>query len=90
MAVNITVDRELVVIDVTDTGIGISETDSERIFEKFYRAQDDRVAGVTGSGMGLALARQVVRLHGGDITVQSELNKGSNFTLALPLSAEAA
>ncbi len=90
VAVNIAVDQDRVVIDVTDTGIGISETDTERIFEKFYRAKDDRVAGVTGSGMGLALARQVVRLHGGDITVQSELNKGSNFTLALPLSAEAA
>ena len=39
------------------------------MFEKFYRAQDERIEGITGSGLGLALAREVIRLHGGDITV---------------------
>ncbi len=90
VSVNAMVDKHQISIDVADTGIGISETDAERIFEKFYRANDKRIVNVTGSGLGLALAREVVRLHGGDITVQSELNKGSTFTLTLPILGEAA
>jgi len=84
------VDDQKVTIDVTDTGIGISEDDMARIFEKFYRAKDKRIHNITGSGLGLALAREVIRLHGGDIAVESELNKGSTFTLTLPISSEAA
>lgn len=75
---------------VTDSGIGISAEDTERIFERFYRAKDPRVEKITGTGLGLTLAREVVRLHGGEITVDSELNKGSTFTLTLPVTAEAA
>ncbi len=78
------------VVDVTDTGIGIGEGETELIFEKFYRAKDERLAGITGSGLGLTLAREVVRLHGGDIAVRSQLNKGSTFTVTLPVTAQAA
>jgi signal transduction histidine kinase len=78
------------VVSVSDTGIGISEDDQGRIFERFYRAPDPRVAKITGTGLGLTLAREVVRLHGGDIAVKSELNKGSTFTLTIPSQAEAA
>jgi signal transduction histidine kinase len=74
---------------VSDTGIGISEEDAERIFERFYRAKDQRVEKITGTGLGLTLAREVVRLHGGDVTVSSELNKGSTFTLTVPVTAAA-
>ncbi|MEM9417873.1 MAG: ATP-binding protein [Planctomycetota bacterium] len=74
-------------VSVTDTGIGINEEELGKVFEKFYRAQDDRLQGIGGSGLGLALARDVIRLHGGDITVESELNKGSTFTLRLPINA---
>jgi signal transduction histidine kinase len=77
-------ERELVV-DVTDNGIGISGEEQELIFDRFYRAKDRRIAGITGSGIGLALARQVVRLHHGEITVKSQLDKGSTFTLTVPL-----
>lgn len=73
------------VVDVIDTGIGIAPADQERVFEKFYRAQDERVSAITGSGLGLALAREVVRLHGGDVTLESVLNQGSTFTLRLPI-----
>ncbi|MFI4896621.1 MAG: sensor histidine kinase [Phycisphaerales bacterium JB059] len=77
-------------VEVRDNGIGISEEDCQRVFEKFYRAKDKRIKHVTGSGIGLALAREVVRLHGGDIEVESEIDEGSRFTLSLPAPAEAA
>lgn len=74
-------------IDVVDNGIGIKEDEQELIFEKFYRSKDNRITSITGTGIGLALARQVVRLHGGDITVKSQIDKGSTFTITLPLAA---
>ena len=75
---------------VQDNGIGIAPADQERIFERFYRARDKRVAKITGTGLGLTLAREVARLHGGDIIVESQINQGSTFTLTLPVKGEAA
>ncbi len=77
-------------VDIADTGIGIASDELGRIFEKFYRAKDPKVADVTGSGLGLALAREVVRLHGGDIEVNSQPEKGSTFSVTLTVSAKAA
>lgn len=77
-------DAELTV-EVSDTGIGIAPADQPKVFDRFYRANDERVAGETGSGLGLALSREVVRLHGGEITLASELNKGSTFSLRIPI-----
>ncbi|MBL9149296.1 MAG: PAS domain-containing protein [Phycisphaerae bacterium] len=70
--------------EIADTGIGIGENDQERIFESFYRARDPRVEKITGTGLGLSVARQIARLHGGDVTVSSVVDRGSTFTLALP------
>jgi signal transduction histidine kinase len=88
VSVRVEVEPERLLVEVADTGLGISETDAQRIFEKFYRADDPRVAEITGSGLGLALAREMIRLHGGDITVESELDQGSRFALTLPLRGE--
>ena len=77
------------VIDVTDSGLGIAPEDQERIFERFYRARDRRISSIEGSGLGLGLAREIVRLHGGDITVESQIDKGSTFTLTLPTATDA-
>jgi len=77
-------------IEFIDSGIGIDPAEHERVFEKFYRASDKRIDSITGSGLGLALAREIVRLHGGDITVDSQLGKGSTFTLTLPAVMRAA
>lgn len=82
-------DASRLVVDVTDTGIGINPDEQQKIFEKFYRAKDPRVDKITGTGLGLALAREIARLHNGDIIVSSELNKGSTFSLNLPISAQA-
>jgi signal transduction histidine kinase len=73
--------------DVTDNGIGIKEEEQPLIFEKFYRAKDKRIANVTGTGLGLSIAREVVRLHGGDISLKSAIDKGSTFTMTLPAKA---
>ena len=75
-------------IEVRDSGIGISEEDQAHVFEKFYRANDPRLGDITGSGLGLALAHEIIRLHGGELTVESELNEGSLFRVTLPISAE--
>ncbi|MGH7179281.1 MAG: sensor histidine kinase [Tepidisphaeraceae bacterium] len=88
--VRVETDGKNLTFSVSDSGIGISDEDQERIFERFYRAKDPRVEKITGTGLGLTLAREVVRLHGGDITVRSEINKGSTFTLTLPALPEAA
>ena len=88
--VTATADDERLAIEVSDTGIGIRPQDRERIFERFYRADDQRVTEATGSGLGLAIAREVIRLHGGDITAESEPDKGSTFTMVLPMAGEMA
>jgi signal transduction histidine kinase len=82
------VEGRQILVDVVDTGIGIDEKEQEKVFERFYRSKDPRVLKITGSGLGLALARDIVRLHGGDITLQSQINKGSTFTLTLTGGAE--
>jgi two-component system phosphate regulon sensor histidine kinase PhoR len=71
-------------ISVEDTGVGIATDELPKVFDKFFRSQDPRVQEQTGTGLGLALAQEVVRLHGGQITVESELNKGSTFSVLLP------
>jgi signal transduction histidine kinase len=89
VTLNVNVEENLLTVEVIDTGIGIGEEDVKHVFDKFYRAKDPRVGRIVGTGLGLTLAREVVRLHGGDITVDSKLDKGSTFTLSLPISAEA-
>jgi signal transduction histidine kinase len=79
--------NEHVVFDVRDSGIGIAPDEQSLIFDRFYRSRDRRISDIAGTGLGLTLAREVARLHHGDVTVQSELNKGSTFSLRLPKAA---
>jgi len=72
-------------LEVQDRGIGIATNEQEKIFEKFYRCGDPLVHNVKGSGLGLSLVRHIVRAHGGDVLVESMPDKGSKFTIALPL-----
>ena len=85
---HVEISDERMQIDVEDTGIGISAEELPKIFDKFYRSSDSRVNDQTGSGLGLSLAHEIIRLHGGKLTVHSELNKGSIFTATLPTSRE--
>ena len=80
-------DDEWVQIAFKDNGMGISGQDIEQIFERFYRCDPSRSQ--PGTGLGLSFARTVARAHGGDITVSSQPNKGSTFTVVLPNKAPA-
>jgi signal transduction histidine kinase len=70
---------------VSDTGIGIEKEQLNHIFEQFYRGDSSRVNNYRGTGLGLAIAKKFVNLLGGDIRVESEVGKGSVFTVTLPL-----
>jgi len=71
---------------VEDTGIGIPAAELPHLCKKFFRSADPRVRKITGSGLGLAFAQEVARRQGGQILVKSEIDKGSRFTLTLPLN----
>jgi signal transduction histidine kinase len=74
------------VIEIRDTGIGIAASEQQRIFDRFYRVEGDRSRTSGGSGLGLAIAMAIARTHHGNLTVQSELGKGSTFIIQLPLA----
>jgi signal transduction histidine kinase len=71
-------------LSVRDTGIGISASDIEKIFERFYRVDQSRTRQSGGFGLGLAIAKWIVKAHGGSINVVSEYGKGSNFIVMIP------
>ena len=90
IAVNCGIDRDAgnFYVSVTDDGVGISSEDLKHIFENFYRSpQTKKRRG--GSGLGLSLSEQIIRGHGGKITVTSEEERGSCFVFSLPLFTEA-
>ncbi len=74
-----------VIIYVKDRGLGINKKDQQRIFERFYRAEEGRIQGIKGSGIGLTLVKRIVEAHSGQIRVESEPGKGSTFWIHLPL-----
>jgi len=74
-------------IDVIDTGVGISAEDREKLFARFFRAEDTIVCQQPGSGLGLNITKSLVEIHGGEIWVESEPGVGSTFSFSLPLPA---
>jgi signal transduction histidine kinase len=77
------------VLTVTDTGIGMPAEELPHIFERFHRVKDARGRSFEGSGIGLALVQELVKLHGGEVTVSSVVGAGSTFTVTVPLASDA-
>ncbi|MGI0133818.1 MAG: ATP-binding protein, partial [Candidatus Micrarchaeaceae archaeon] len=69
---------------ISDTGIGISKGDQERVFDKFFRSEDYRTRQANGTGLGLYVTIKLIKLIHGEIELTSELNKGSTFSLFVP------
>lgn len=76
--------RESVDVIVKDTGVGISKEDIPQLFERFYMADKARTRTESSTGLGLSIVQKIIKLHGGTIMVESELDKGSVFTISLP------
>jgi len=88
IAVRATLDTDHVEVAVQDTGIGIAPEDREAVFEEFKQVGRDYTKKAEGTGLGLALTRRIVELHGGRIWLESTPGEGSTFTFTLPLTQE--
>jgi len=83
-------DTARVLVSVSDTGVGIPQEDQERIFEQFEQGAMENGRRPNGAGLGLALSKEFIEMHAGEIWVESEVGKGSTFTFSLPLSSSPA
>lgn len=88
VAVTIRPRNGMIETSVEDTGFGIPKQELEHVFEKFYRVRDDNTRDIRGTGLGLSLVKLIVETHGGEITVDSEVGKGTTFTFTLPAATE--
>jgi two-component system phosphate regulon sensor histidine kinase PhoR len=86
VALRVSAEEKRLRIAVEDSGVGVAAEELPKLFDKFFRSSDPRVQAETGTGLGLSLAREVVRVHGGEIRVESVLNEGSTFIVELPLA----
>lgn len=85
VGVGVRAEADSVEVTVTDRGIGIPEADQERIFERFYRADQARSRRTGGTGLGLAIVKHAAQRHGGEVRIWSQPGRGSTFTMQLPL-----
>ncbi len=85
VSVTTTIDNGIIDISVTDQGIGISESEQDRIFERFYRVDPARSRQTGGTGLGLSIVKHVAAKHGGEVKVWSVENVGSTFSVRLPI-----
>ena len=80
------IQRPAAVVEVRDTGVGISGDDLQHVFERFYRAAKDRSRNTGGAGLGLSIARWIAEKHGGEVWAESSPETGSVFRVRLPLT----
>lgn len=81
-------DNENAFVKIEDTGYGIPSSETDKIFDRFYRPDDSRTRDTGGTGLGLAIAKEAVLMHGGNITVTSAVGIGTEFTVILPINSQ--
>lgn len=77
-------DKSEIVFSVTDSGVGINKEELSKLFDRFYRSSNPEVKAVSGSGLGLSISKEIIETLGGEISVDSELGRGSRFVVTLP------
>lgn len=87
VSVNVTKERDRVLVEVADTGFGISDEEQQRLFTRFFRTDQAMKRSIQGTGLGLSIVKAIVEGHGGTITVQSAEGEGATFRVALPTAA---
>jgi len=75
-------------VDVSDTGMGISQENLHFIFDEFFRVKTNKTRAITGSGLGLPIAKRIIEAHNGSINVVSKPGKGATFSILLPKAEE--
>jgi PAS domain S-box-containing protein len=85
--VRVTCDSERAVVEVADSGMGISDSEQERLFERFYRTESSAIQAIPGTGLGLWISKAIVEGHGGEIGVESAPGRGATFRIELPLGS---
>jgi two-component system sensor histidine kinase SenX3 len=88
VSVNTTLSGDIVEVAVIDQGVGITDADQSRIFERFYRVDPARSRETGGTGLGLSIVKHVIGNHGGDVSLWSSTGVGSTFTIRLPIAEE--
>ncbi len=73
------------VVSIRDEGVGISKEDTKRIFDRFYRVDASRTKETGGTGLGLAIVKRIVEIHKGEIEISSEIGKGTEISIILPV-----
>jgi len=82
-------DSEMIAVSVRDFGVGIGQEHLPRLFERFYRSDKDRSRKLGGTGLGLAIVKHIVQAHNGSVDVESEIGKGTIFTILIPATQPA-
>jgi PAS domain S-box-containing protein len=84
--INVSTSKHYLVVEISDTGIGMKEEEKNQLFNEFFRAKNENTRGISGTGLGLAIVKRIVESYSGKIEVESEYGKGSTFRVFLPIN----